>query len=778
MMGLYLVLVPLVFALILAFTKGRQTVVAGKLTACGLAGLLGWVSYVYFRGDGSQLFAVWDWAPSFGASLSFRINGLSYLMVFLVLGIGSVVFSYASDYLSDESAQNRFLAILMVFLAGMIGVVVSGNLIQLFVFWELTSLTSYLLIGHYHEESQSRWHALQALLVTGGGGVIMLVGFLMLGQAAGTYEIGGVLESKDEILADPRLAGIVVCLLIGAFTKSGQFPFHFWLPNAMSAPTPVSAFLHSATMVKAGVFLVALLTPVFSGLALWDFPLMIIGGLTMLFSAALGLLHTDLKKILAYTTLSVLGLLMMMLGLGSDLAIKSAMVFLVGHALYKSTLFMCAGSVAHATQTRDVRKLGGLLKWMPITAWTAVLAALSKSGFPPFVGFIGKEYVYKSGIASEVLSPTILMVAFVTNLTLLALAFKVGIHPFFARSPETGPEAEGHHPHDPTLWMSIGPLLLALAGLGAGLFPGVVGPLLVEPAVNAVAGREILIPMKLWHGFNAPLLISALTLVGGLVLYRFRWLIWNQRSGRVPHDVFEGLFEKGYHALLGFASWQTRLLQSGSLRNYFYWIIGSFALLSILKFSIVGWVPEFRGNTPFTFMDGVIVAMVMSGALFALLARSRFVVILALGQVGFGIAWIYAAYGAPDLAITQILVETLMVLLFVFAIRKMPRLHDYSRKTERLRDGFVALVCGGVVTLLVMKTQFLQISVPISREISEWSYVIAKGRNVVNVILVDFRALDTMGEVTVLGIAAIGVFVLLGPVLSKKRKGKGGDSSS
>ena len=370
-----------------------------------------------------------DWVPSLGVSIDLRLDGLSLLMGALITGIGGFILLYASSYLKGHHHLGRFFSYMLMFMGAMLGLVLANNLILLFVFWELTSISSYLLIGFNHEDQKSRKNALQALLVTGLGGVAMLAGFIMLGQSAGTYLISELEQMAEHHLYLP----ILTLVLLGCFTKSAQFPFHFWLPNAMAAPTPVSAYLHSATMVKAGVYLMARIYPSLGGTDYWTYTLLIAGAITMLLGAWKGLFQTDLKKILAYTTLSVLGILTMLLGVSTELAVQAAIIFLLGHALYKAALFMVVGAIDHECKTRDVTLLGGLYKIMPFTAMAAMLAALSKAGFPPFFGFLGKEYVYKTGLsgsAFDVLSLVILSVAFVTNVILLALALKVGMHPF------------------------------------------------------------------------------------------------------------------------------------------------------------------------------------------------------------------------------------------------------------------------------------------------------------------------------------------------------------
>jgi multicomponent Na+:H+ antiporter subunit A len=766
MLSLWLIVVPFFLALLSPVAKGGAAAGYGKVVALILLGLLVGLFWGFYdpNAHGWLNFHA-AWVPSLGVSLSFEIDGLSKLMLALILSIGSVVFIYASEYLRGDTYQHRFYSVLLMFLVGMIGIVISDNLILLFVFWELTSITSYLLIGTKSTSQEARSNALQALVVTGGGGVIMLLGILWLGSITGTYAISELRDLPSGWTQHEAMPFVVGCLLIGAFTKSGQFPFHFWLPNAMSAPTPVSSFLHSATMVKAGVFLVLKLNPVFSELDYWSIALLLVGGTTMIYAAAKGLLQFDLKKILAYTTLSVLGLLMMLIGEGSPLALKSALIFLFGHALYKSTLFMCAGNVDHAVHNRDVRTLGSLRAVMPITAMAAGLAALSKSGFPPFFGFVGKEYVYKAGIASDWVGPFVLIIAVVSNALLMALALKVGIHPFWHRS-----EKKLDDVYAPSKWMSWGPLVLAMSGLLAGTQPKLIGNLFVEPALQVITLNPINVELKLWHGLNTAFALSLLTLAVGVFIYSLRHRFWKNSPLNPQKEWFERLYDIGFSRLMSFAKVSTRFIQSGSLRQYFYWIIGSLCALTVFKIVLVGKFPSLSSQAEWSLLDLSIVVMIVMGALLALITESRIQMLLALGLVGFAVALIFAVYSAPDLAITQILVETLIVVLFVFSISHLSKIKAYSKPGSRIRDAILAGLGGLVVTLLILKSQWFQFAPSISEKFIEWSYPLAKGKNVVNVILVDFRALDTLGEIIVLGIAALGVYILLdgGKLASRK----------
>jgi len=714
------------------------------------------------------------WFPAFDVSLDFRLDGLSAIMALLVSGIGFLVALYSVGYLKGHPQFGRFGLFLLLFMGSMMGLVLSDNLILLFVFWELTSITSYVLIGFNHEEESARKKALQALLVTGFGAVAMLGGFILLGMETGTYRISEMGGLSGIVHDSPYYTGIVILVLLGAFTKSGQVPFHFWLPNAMAAPTPVSAYLHSATMVKAGVFLMARMNPTLGGGALWSWCLIGFGGATLLTSVFLGLFQTDLKKILAYTTLGVLGLLTMLIGLGTELALQAMIVFLIGDTLYKAALFMTSGSIDHETGTRDVTVLRGLRKAMPITAIAALLAALSKSGFPPFFGFVGKEYVYKAGLGMDGLAMIALPVAFVGNFVMMALAFKAGISPFFGKTSD--PQSLPKHPHEAPASMWFGPLLLAVLGIVLGLMPFLVDHSLIGPAVAAMFGAPVETHVKLWHGFNMALLISAVTLACGFALYssrRFFWrfhLSFNAKVRRFGAEaVYDGLFE----GMIRFAKFQTKALQSGYLHNYVFLIaLATIGFLAWGFFAFDSWpVFNLKFSSGDLLFSGLVVLLMIS-AVSAVATSNRITALVNLGVVGFGIALLFVYFGAPDLAITQLLVETLTVVLLMFAIYRLPAMRLISSKGTRSRDIVLSALFGILITGLVLAATAIQVDLPISGRLSEMSYSEAHGRDIVNVILVDFRALDTMGEITVLAVAALGVSAMIVRKLGRRKESK------
>ncbi|CAA6678340.1 MULTISPECIES: putative monovalent cation/H+ antiporter subunit A [unclassified Lentimonas] len=724
--------------------------------------------------SGSVLVYNVEWFSSLGAAFSLRLDGLSLLMALLVTGVGGFIVLYAGAYMHGHPRLGRFYLYLLSFMGAMLGLVLSDNLILLFVFWELTSITSYLLIGFNHEQKIARWKALQALLVTGLGAMSMLAGFILLGVVTGSLSFSEINGMGDILHASPWYTAIVILVLGGAFTKSAQVPFHFWLPNAMAGPTPVSAYLHSATMVKAGIFLMARLNPALSGSGLWEYTLAIFGSVTLLLAVCLGLFQKDAKAILAYTTLGVLGVLTLLLGIGSQYAIKAMVVFLLGHALYKATLFMVVGSVDHETGTRDVTILRGLRKLMPITAIAGVLAALSMSGLPPFFGFIGKELIYKAGVKLDGFEMFFLGAALVGNLLMMGLALKAGVGPFFGKSNVA---ALPKKPHEAPFAMWVGPIVLSVAGLVIGIFPFLVTEALVSPAIASIQGTEIVhLKLELWHLVqpNLPLLLSGVTVLGGVLVFLCRTKFWAV-SDRVLAAIrpwgADAMYGRIFNGTMWLAKSQTSWLQTGRLHDYVFMIVAvtvgflSWAILNYggLQFD-VDW-SEFN-----VIVTGLVLVMV-AASIIAVTATTYVTVLVALGVVGFGVAMIFVYYGAPDLAITQLLVETLTVVLFMYVILRLPPLRIISRRMVRIRDAVLASTFGFLIMLLVLKAVNIQFNHAISEKLAAMSYPEAKGKNVVNVILVDFRAMDTLGEIVVVSAAALGIAALVS-VRAKGRKGR------
>lgn len=708
--------------------------------------------------NGGSVSEIHSWIPSLGVDFSFYLDGLSLTFSLIISFVGFVVFLYASSYMKDNKFIVRFYVYIMIFMASMIGLVTSDNLITLFVFWELTSISSYLLIGFNHDKERSRYSALQALLITGAGGLSMLAGFIIIANISGGYTISS-LAFINELLTNHKLysAGVIL-ILIGAFTKSAQFPFHFWLPNAMEAPTPVSAYLHSATMVKAGIYLIARLNPGLGGTDLWQNTILVVGVITMLFAAMLAFKQTDLKKLLAYSTLSVLGTLTMLVGIGSDLAIKAFMIYLIAHSLYKGALFLVAGSIDHETGTRNIYNLGGLRKYMPVTAAIAILASLSKMGIVPLIGFVGKETVYASVLEAPTFGNLFIILTIAANIFVVYITITVGFKPFFGELKQTPLK-----PHEVPFPMWIGPIILGIVGLTLGMFSSSIINNLINFTELGIITKKLNIPVKLWHGFTLEFGLSVLTVSLGVLVYLYRERIINIITNISFTNYIKPSFyyDRLLEGTIKFAKNSTKALQSGYLRYYIIWIIATTVLIA--GYTLFNFRNDVKLHISFnpTLLEIIITLIMIASTYIAIRAKSRMVSIIGVGVIGYLVAVIFLMYSAPDLAMTQFAVETLTVIIFVLVIYKLPKFIPYYSTRRRIRDFIVAGSGGLLMALLAL----IIISEPLTSELKNYfaenSLPLGKGKNIVNVILVDFRALDTMGEITVLAIAAIGVFALL-----------------
>lgn len=725
---------------------------ASTLALLPLSGLLLLAGVASGSAEAAPTFLI-DWAPGLGVALAMRLDGLSLLMAGLILGIGTLVVAYAGVYLRGEAPLPRFMAILFAFMAAMYGLVVSDDVVLLFVFWELTSITSFLLIGYHHESRDARDAAFQGLLVTVAGGLALLVGLILFGEIAGTYRLSEWLNVGSTLATHPLSTTAFLCVAIGCITKSAQFPFHFWLPNAMAAPTPVSAFLHSATMVKAGVFLLARLQPALGQLPAWQW-LVPLGAFTALFAAWMAFRADGLKAILAYTTVMALGTLTMLLGLNAP---QAAVAFLLAHAFYKGALFLVAGILTHETGAKAVSELSGLGRRLPLTWVAALLAAVSGAGLIPWFGFIAKELLLVTALAAG--APVLVAAVVVTAALVAAMLLTVALRPFVGVPRAPRPLADIHEAGPLLL---IGPLLLGLLGTVFGLMPAWIDQAVLRSAAEAV-GAEAPYPLALWHGVNQAFLLSltSLLLAAGL------WWLWPRIQPRIEtaaldHFGPEALYARLLRALPKLTAAITDRLQSGQLRRYVaitlvtaVVMLGSTLAyryapaLAVPTGSAVPWVPA------------ALTAGVLLMAVLALLGQNALTSALILGSVGFGIALLYLWLSAPDLAITQVMIETLTTILLVLILFRLPAMRKLSGRGERLADLVLASAAGLVLTLVLW--QVLAAEPP--PVIADWlvanSYPLGHGRNVVNVILVDFRALDTLGEIFVLALAAVGVFALL-----------------
>ncbi|WAM47556.1 putative monovalent cation/H+ antiporter subunit A [Vreelandella venusta] len=721
----------------------------------------------------------WSWVPSLGISLSFLLDGLSLLFGLLITVIGTLVLIYAGGYLKGHADIARFHLALVAFMASMLGLVLADGLLTLFVFWELTSITSYLLIGFNHTDIEARKSARQGLFVTVAGGLALMAGLVLLGQASGSWSFYEIGQMESDLREHSLYTPMLICLLLGAFTKSAQFPFHFWLPNAMAAPTPVSAYLHSATMVKAGIYLLARLHPELGGTALWVGILSVVGAITMLTGAFLAVHHTNIKKLLAYSTIMALGTLTMLLGIGSEYAMTAFVTFLLAHSMYKGALFMVAGILDHETGTKDVTAMGGLKSAMPITAVIAFVAALSLAGVPPLFGFIGKELMLEAALGAERFDVLLALFAFLAAILTIAVAAIIAFRPFYGRQIET-PKT----PHEAPLSMLVGPSLLALGSLLLGLAPALLGAdALLTSAATAVVGEPLQVSLSLWYGVNMALIMSIASLGLGFLLFK-RWdsvrcklamLAPLMRHG--PEAGYEGFM----NGIVRFSEWQTRLLQNGYMRNYI--LVMLVVLIALIGNSIlVRHAPQLVLALDVRFHEVIVAGTMVMGALFATISRSRLGAVVSVGIMGFSIALIFILFSAPDLGITQLLVETMTVILLVLVLFRLPRFSNLSTTLERIRDGAVAAMMGILIFLLIMTAWSINQFEPISMYMIENSAPLAYGRNIVNVILVDYRALDTLGEMFVLALAAIGVIAMLklrhGANDSKPAAGVNGEKDS
>ncbi|MFO7557539.1 MAG: proton-conducting transporter membrane subunit, partial [Desulfobacterales bacterium] len=602
---------------------------------------------------------VWAWVPTLGIQLSFMIDGLSILFTLIITGVGFFVTLYAADYLHGNAQAGRFFFFLHAFMISMVGLVLADNAITLFVFWEMTTLFSYLLIGFDHEKEASRKSARQALLVTGSGGLALLVGFLLLEMVTGTYEISKMVSMTAAIQSHPFYIAILVLVFIGAFTKSAQFPFHFWLPGAMAAPAPVSAFLHSATMVKGGIYLLARFYPILGGSTAWALPLVLVGAVTALLGALTALGRKDLKEILAYTTITSLGIMTMLLGGESLPSLVAVMTFLLVHAIYKSALFLVAGIIDHQTGTRRIDALGGLARFMPFTAFAVFAAAFSMAGFPLFFGFIGKEIMYKGTLAETLMPGIATATAVLANGLMTAVAGILVIRPFLTGSLSSpGPVREA------SFRMWIGPLLLGWLGIFFGIVPDRVGDWLISPAVNAFYADKQDVQLALYHGINEPLLLSVLTLtIGALLYWKRKWVYhWTLSLSAVTPIRAAKVYDAMLHGVSAVARFQTRFLQNGSLHRYFFIVTAVFVIFTGYSYmGSGGTFPEIQ-TVMLDLKQWLLLFLIFASVVSVVVTRSVLLAICALGVTGAGIAMIFLSFGAPDLALTQLLVETLTVI--------------------------------------------------------------------------------------------------------------------
>jgi multicomponent Na+:H+ antiporter subunit A len=712
--------------------------------------------------DRGFLVVSFPWVPDYGLDLSFFIDGLSLTFALTISGVGALIVLYAGAYLKGHPHLGRFLAFLLAFMGSMLGLVLADSMVALFVFWELTAITSFLLIGFDHERMAARRGAIQALVITNMGGMALLVGIVLLRQISGVWELSD-LRALDGLVREHSLYGLVLaCILMAAFTKSAQLPFHFWLPNAMEAPTPVSAFLHSATMVQAGVYLLARMTPVLGGTAAWSTILVCFGGATLLWGAALALRQTDLKQMLAQTTIASLGLLVLLIGLGSEAAIAGVAAYFVAHALYKAGLFMVVGAIDHETGTRDITALSGMADRMPVTFIAAVLAALAMIGLPPTLGFFAKEEMLLGAFGPQWLQVLALIVLIAGNALLTAVAGLVMIKPFLGIVGPTPKSA-----HEAPIAMLVGPLLLGGAGIVAALMIDWFGAEVIAPMASSILGMPAKPHVSWAINFSSPIVwLSVLTWGLGYFVYRqaerIRTLLG--RAERALGWTADHVFDAAIFGLIRLSGRVTRGLHHGRLELYMVVVFAALALALLVPTIALGGLNAIRiGQMPDVRLhEWGILALAVAGLVAVVLAPTRLIAILALGVQGAAVALIFLLFAAPDLAFTQLMVEILSVIILTLVMTRL-RLDERDPRPleDWTRDGVLALVCGGAVSLVLLMVLSGPLDTTLSDFFAATSVPIAHGANIVNVILVDYRGFDTLGEIAVVMAAAMAVVALL-----------------
>lgn len=711
---------------------------------------------------------VQPWAPSIGVELAFRIDGLALLLLILISGVGSAVFLYAAGYMRDDPNRRRLFGLLVVFMLAMVGCVTASNLLLLFVFWELTSITSFLLVGYKHEYEASRKSAQQALVVTGSGGLVLLVGIILLGQAAGTYAIPELIATAPRWRDQPEVTAGVVCVLLGAFTKSAQFPFHFWLPNAMAAPTPVSAYLHSATMVKLGVYLLARLHPAFSEMGVWQSALVGAGAFTAFWAMVLTIRERDLKRILAWSTVAALGTLVMLIGLPGEGAATAVAAFLLAHALYKAPLFFVAGNIDAATGTRNIDELPALAPRMPITAVAALLAAISMAGLPLSFGFVAKDIIKLAKADADVYTWVAWSGVFVGAAS-VAAAGVAAIRVFWRRN------ARAIEPsvREVSWTMLAPPIMVGAVGIVLGLMPWLAEPLIAAAAV-AMHPESVLSAIEVTPedpGWGA----VALTIGLGVVIFAF----WDRLHAAQTHVLRPHmlspivLYEAFLRVIPRLAGASTRWIQHGRLVGYVELTLAGI----LIPLAAATWVyadpvwPAF--TTPSIPVVAASIALVLAAGAVCMV-RDSFVLLLSSGIAGLASAVLFIFLGAPDVAFTQLAVEVAFVVVIAAALLRVRRIDREEDETSLRRAVaprvILSLAAGGLVAVLTALAVAQSSDPALTRYFAETSVPQAHGRNVVNVILVDFRAVDTLGEISVVLVTFLAVLPLFSLLSRRQRR--------
>ena len=754
--------------------------------------------FISITKNGDTVKETLEWMPSFGINFIAYVDGLGLLFALLITGIGSLVVLYSIYYLDKKKEQlHNFYVYLMMFMGAMLGVVLSDNLIVLYMFWEFTSISSFLLIGYWYHRERSRYGAQKSMLITVFGGLSMLGGFLLLYLMGGTFSIRELVVQTDQLMTQALFLPALLLVLLGAFTKSAQFPFHIWLPDAMEAPTPVSAYLHSATMVKAGIYLVARLSPVFAESSVWLWLVGGVGIITLFWGSFNAVKQTDLKAILAFSTVSQLGIIMSLLGVGAAalhytqldeniymVATLAAVFHLINHATFKGSLFMVAGIIDHETGTRDIRKLGGLMNFMPITFTIAIIGAFSMAGLPPFNGFLSKEMFFTGmvrvlemdifnletfGIIFPILAWVGSVFTFIYSMILVFKTF-TGKHQ---------PEKLEKKPHEAPLGMLISPIILASLVVIFGFFPNILSERIIAPAVAAITpsliqeGHAVETHISFWHGFTPELFMTFGVILFGVLLYLLL-PSWRKVYTWIPerftlNSFYDGGLIKSERGAQSFTSGY----MTGFIRTYLVYIFSFLIAISLFAMWFKG---AFTINTddlaPIGVYEVAIAILLVISSVTILFAKSRLTSIISLGAAGYTVSLFFVLFRAPDLALTQLVIETVSVALFLLCFYHLPQL---SRHEERMRfklgNALISIGVGVVVTLFAISSYSSKMFESISKYYIENTHDKAGGENMVNVILVDFRGFDTMFEICVLAIAALGIFSMIKLRLTRRDEG-------
>ncbi|MEO4053715.1 Na+/H+ antiporter subunit A [Solibacillus sp. CAU 1738] len=752
-------------------------------------------TYIPLIANGQTFIKTYEWIPSFNINFTTYLDGLSMIFSLLITGVGSLVILYSIFYLSTKESLQHFYCYLLLFMGAMLGVVFSDHLMVLYAFWELTSVSSFLLIAFWHHRKASRAGARKAMTITVIGGVAMLAGFLMLYDMTGTFSIRELISNFNMIQTHNLFIPAMVLVLLGAFTKSAQFPFHIWLPDAMEAPTPVSAYLHSATMVKAGIYLVARMTPIFGGHEVWFWSVSGIGILTLFWGSFNAVRQYDLKALLAYSTVSQLGLIMSLLGFGSAAfalgyssdsiiytqATFAALFHLINHSTFKGALFMMVGIVDHEVGTRDIRRLGGLMTLMPFTFTIAIIGSFSMAGLPPFNGFLSKEMFFAATV--EILSLNIFslesfglifpVVAWIASVFTFVYSVIIVAQTFWGQRK---PERIEKPVHEAPLGMLISPFILVALVVGIFFFPNILRQYILQPAMLSVYPNfpypvQLTKEISFWHGFKPELFMTISVVIVGMILYR-TLKKWRSVYQILPQKYsFNALYER----LISFSESKshslTRSYMNGQLMYYFVYIYVFFVAVVAGYFLLsdaFSWNPA--KDSPVEYYELILVLVMVFAVVSLLFAKGRITAVLLNGVLGYSVAFFFVVFRAPDLALTQLVVESVTTALFLLCFKYLPDLSKENvSKAMKFSKATISILVGATVTLIGLAVLNYDKFESISSYFED-SYNLAGGKNIVNTILGDFRAFDTMLEVVVLFIAGLGVYTLI------KLKAKKGDS--